>query len=96
MDFHGQHENQKLLNATTHLQVLDNFVDRKIIDKYKKTYFIYSDKKIELEEMWALINRCAKEMAEEKKIPPKEVRLSELKDWMDEKKIPLSKTAPQI
>lgn len=61
MDFHGQHEHQKLLDASTHLKVLDNLVDRKTIDQYKGIYSTYINKKKELEKLEAGILKLEKE-----------------------------------
>jgi len=61
MDFHGQHEHQKLLDASTHLKVLDNLVDRKTIDQYKGIYSTYINKKKELEKLEAGVLKLEKE-----------------------------------
>lgn len=41
IDLHGQHDNQSLLNAKNHLDLLDNFAGEKLavfLDEYKKLY----------------------------------------------------------
>lgn len=37
LDIHGQHDNQYLLNASTHIEYLDNFSSKKL-NKYKEEY----------------------------------------------------------
>ena len=37
LDIHGQHDNQYLLNASTHIEYLDNFSNKEL-NKYKEEY----------------------------------------------------------
>ncbi len=40
INIHGQHDNQNLLNQSTHIEYLDNFIGKKIIE-IKEQYFTY-------------------------------------------------------
>lgn len=51
IDIHGQHENQSLLDETTHIKFLDNFAGEEIYklkEAYKKLYKRYTELKEEL------------------------------------------------
>ena len=51
IDIHGQHDNQQLLNPSTHIEYLDSFGEKEIKElkvKYKELYKQYNSIKIEL------------------------------------------------
>ena len=51
LDIHGQHENQNILNVSTHIKYLDSFIGEKQTDSlknYKELFFEYNKLKNEL------------------------------------------------
>lgn len=57
VDFHGQHEHQRLLNSKNHIKYLDGFIDNKLVEKYRTQYKEYK-------EVAGQLNKLKKEYSE--------------------------------
>ncbi|MFC1581408.1 DNA repair protein RecN [Candidatus Neomarinimicrobiota bacterium] len=73
VDFHGQHEQQLIMNQASHIQYLDNFCDSDILlDKIAKVYFQINEKN-DLLSKKIIQNENAKEQKELKSFQLQEI-----------------------
>ncbi len=86
VDVHGQHDNQSLLNAKKHIEVLDNFANdklRKYKGEYEKLYYLRKEILDKIEKMGGNPEQRARTM-EFLKFQIDEISSAQLKDNEDE------------
>lgn len=60
IDIHGQNENQFLFNSLKHLDFIDYFLPKEVLNEYSTAYSLYKQKSIELSELKKQIDESNK------------------------------------